>query len=69
MGRLSRYGDITMMVQRLYYPRVERLLKSSIGASKVIIFNHTVKEKNYDLNSKANPDGHEQPAMVVHCNR
>lgn len=52
-------------VKRLYYPRIARLLKERIGASQVIIFDHTVRKKNHGLDPKANPDGQEQPAMVV----
>jgi hypothetical protein len=53
------------VVQELYYPKVEKLVKSITGASKVIIFDHTVRKRDPEMKKEDNPSGKEQPATVV----
>ena len=53
------------LVQTLYYPHIESFVKSATGASRVIIFDHTVRKRNLKMDSKENPNGQEQPATVV----
>jgi hypothetical protein len=45
-------------VERVYYPEVERLLRDSIGASRVVVFNHDVRN--------AARDGAGLPSRRVH---
>lgn len=52
-------------VVKLYYPLVEQLLKDTLGASRVIIFDHTYRKRDPALDMKENPNGKEQPATVV----
>lgn len=52
-------------VQRHYYPVVEQLIESRTGASRVIIFDHTVRRRRPELDEKENPNGREQPATQV----
>ena len=52
-------------IQKLYYPQIESLVKKNIGASRVIIFDSTVRKKQLDMSPAENPDGQEQPATVV----
>jgi O-methyltransferase domain len=52
-------------VQSLYYPTVEALMKQHTGASRIIIFDHTVRKRDPRMDSKDNPNGKEQPATVV----
>jgi len=54
-----------VVVEQLYYPRMKELIKNTTGASRVIIFDHTLRKRNPDLASNENPDGKEQPATVV----
>lgn len=51
-------------VARLYYPVVERLIKRQTGASRVVVFDHTVRKREAALAGK-NPNGREQPASTV----
>ena len=55
----------TSLVKKLYYPRVERLIKERTGAPRVIIFDHTVRKRDPYMDKKENPNGREQPATVV----
>lgn len=48
-----------------YYPQVERLVKEKTGATKVVIFDHTLRRRDPTLNPKDNPNGREQPAGLV----
>ncbi|KAG9230911.1 hypothetical protein BJ875DRAFT_407957 [Amylocarpus encephaloides] len=57
------------VVRELYYPKVERLMKTLTGASRVIIFDHTVRKRDPSMNKEDNPNGKEQPATVVHCDQ
>ncbi|KAF2690576.1 methyltransferase [Lentithecium fluviatile CBS 122367] len=56
-------------VAHTYYPLVERLLLNVTGASRIIIFDHTYRKRNPELDMKENPNGREQPATVVHCDQ
>lgn len=53
------------VVQSLYYPVVEELVKKTTGASRVIIFDHTVRKRDPGMKKGENPNGKEQPATVV----
>ena len=55
----------TSVVKKLYYPRIERLIKDWTGAPRVIIFDHTVRKRDPGMDRKENPNGREQPATVV----
>lgn len=48
-----------------YYPLVETLLRDTLGASRVIMFDHTYRKRDPSLNMKDNPNQREQPATVV----
>lgn len=52
-------------VAKLYYPVVERLVKEKTGASKVVIFDHTLRRRDPSLAKSDNPNGKEQPASLV----
>ena len=56
-------------VKQIYYPQVEAFVKNFTGASSVIIFDHTVRKRRPELDSKENSDGKEQPATIVHCDQ
>ncbi|CAJ2504445.1 Uu.00g118390.m01.CDS01 [Anthostomella pinea] len=56
-------------VERLYYPKVESLIMSITGASRVIVFDHTLRKRDPGRDSKDNTDGKEQPATTVHCDQ
>lgn len=45
-------------VEKIYYPEVERLLRAELGVSRVVIFDHTVRN--------AGRAGARQPARIVH---
>ncbi|OJD30973.1 methyltransferase [Diplodia corticola] len=51
-----------------YYAHLERLLKKQTGASRVVIFDHTMRRREPELAGK-NPDGREQPAAYVHIDQ
>lgn len=59
-----RSGD-REAVERLYYPRVEALVKRQTGGKRVIIFDHTLRKRRKGLEANENPDGREQPATIV----
>lgn len=52
-----------------YYPMVEALVKEKTGASKVVIFDHTIRRRDPTLSKGDNPNGREQPASLVHCDQ
>lgn len=52
-------------VKRLYYPKVEAFVKKHTGASRIIVFDHTVRKRDPGIDSNANPNGKEQPATIV----
>jgi hypothetical protein len=58
-----RAGD-NETVRLLYYPIVEELVKRQTQASRVVIFDHTVRRREVELAGK-NPNGREQPASTV----
>lgn len=53
------------LIRKMYYPQIESLVKRNTGASRVVIFDHTVRKKNPSMDPKANPNGHKQPATVA----
>jgi hypothetical protein len=55
----------TIFVTEKYYPIVEALLKKELGASRIVIFDHTYRRKNPTLSPSENPNGGEQPATLV----
>jgi hypothetical protein len=52
-------------VTDIYYPLVDELLKNTLGASRVIIFDHTYRKRDPSVNLKENPYKAGQPATVV----
>lgn len=54
-------------VQHSFYPQVEALVKMKLGASRVIIFDHTVRKKCLSMDPRENPKGNEQPATIVNA--
>ena len=48
-------------VRAIYYPEVERLVRNSTGAAKVVIFDHTLR-----ISDGADHPGARAPARVVH---
>lgn len=58
-----RAGD-KETVRKVYYPLVEQIIKRQTGASRVVIFDHTVRRREVSLAGK-NPNGREQPASTV----
>lgn len=52
-------------VTKEYYPLVEKLVKDKTGATRVFIFDHTVRRRDPSLSPKDNPNGREQPASLV----
>ena len=51
-------------IENIVYPNVERLIKETTGASKVVIFDYTVRQRIKELAGKS-PEGREQPAFSV----
>jgi hypothetical protein len=64
MLELLRANDKDQVAKE-YYPTVEKLVKEKTGATKVVIFDHTVRRRDPSLTSKENPNGKEQPASLV----
>ncbi|KAI0904878.1 hypothetical protein F4823DRAFT_633497 [Ustulina deusta] len=52
-------------VKRLYYPRIESLVKRATGGQRVITFDHTMRKRDPARDKRDNTDGHEQPATTV----
>ncbi|KAK8092445.1 S-adenosyl-L-methionine-dependent methyltransferase, partial [Apiospora kogelbergensis] len=48
-----------------YYPMVERLVKEKTGATKVVVFDHTLRRRQPALAKTDNPNGKEQPASLL----
>lgn len=61
---ILRANDKTT-VAREYYPLVETLVMEKTGASKVVIFDHTLRRRDPSLAKTDNPSGREQPASLV----
>jgi hypothetical protein len=53
-------------VRRIYYPEQERLLTELTGASRVFIFDHTVRRRIPGANNDRAPGQPRQPATRVH---
>lgn len=64
MLAILRSGDRNVVAEK-YYPHVEQLVKQETGASKVIIFDHTIRRRDTSLRTSDNPDGREQPASIA----
>ena len=58
-----RKNDKEFVVKE-YYPMVEDLVKEKTGASKVVVFDHTIRRRDRKL-AGSNPNGREQPASLV----
>ncbi|KAI1392452.1 uncharacterized protein F4822DRAFT_391100 [Hypoxylon trugodes] len=43
-------------IKAVYYPETEQLLKDVTGASKIFIFDHTIRRQPKDARAAANPD-------------
>ncbi|CZT23692.1 uncharacterized protein RCC_09406 [Ramularia collo-cygni] len=51
-----------------YYQHLEDFIKKKTGATRVVIFDHTMRRRDPALAGK-NPDGREQPASYVHVDQ
>jgi hypothetical protein len=55
-------------IQAIYYPEIEKMIKESTGASKVIVFDHTVrKSASKNLNSLGVKGASAGAVARVHC--
>jgi len=52
-------------LRRVYYPEAERVIAEATGASKVFIFDHTLRRRVHGAADRA-PDAPRQPATRVH---
>ena len=52
-------------VRRVYYPEVQRVMAEATGASKVFIFDHTLRRRVRGADDRA-PGTPRQPATGVH---
>jgi len=52
-------------LRRVYYPEAERVIAEATGASKVFIFDHTLRRRVHGAMDRA-PDAPRQPATRVH---
>lgn len=52
-------------IRRVYYPEAERLLKEATGASRVVVFDHTVRRRSPGAVDRA-PGAPRQPVARVH---
>ena len=52
-------------IRRIYYPEVERVITEATGASRVFIFDHTLRRRVRGVDDRA-PDAPRQPASRVH---
>jgi hypothetical protein len=52
-------------IKRVYYPEVERVISAATGASRVLIFDHTLRRRVPGLDDRA-ADAPRQPASRVH---
>src|SRR6201995_6026142 len=52
-------------LRRVYYPEAERLVAQHTGASRVIIFDHTIRRRQWGAEDRA-AGGPRQPATRVH---
>lgn len=53
------------IVTKKYYPIVKALLKRELGASRIVIFDHTYRKKDPVLAPTNNPNRREQPVTLV----
>ncbi|KAI1120234.1 hypothetical protein F5Y10DRAFT_283456 [Nemania abortiva] len=53
------------LIARDYYPLVEALVKKNTGASRVVIFDHTLRRRDPTLASGDNLNWRDQPASLV----
>jgi hypothetical protein len=56
---------VKTVVEELYYPKVKDLIQKITNASRIIIFDHTVRKRDPTMKKEDNPNGKEQPATVV----
>ncbi|KAF2276652.1 uncharacterized protein EI97DRAFT_458006 [Westerdykella ornata] len=59
------------VVEERYYPIVEAFVKKETGATRVVIFDHTYRKRDpeVDMEKKENAYKRGQPATVVHCDQ
>ncbi|KAI1176307.1 hypothetical protein F4777DRAFT_547112 [Nemania sp. FL0916] len=65
---ILRKDDKSLVIKN-YYPLVEALVKERTGASRVVIFDHTLRRRDPALTSGGNPNWRDQPASLVHCDQ
>lgn len=56
-------------IEKLYYPHIEDLIKRELGGQRVVIFDHTTRQRNPGRCRDHNAAGQEQPATMVHCDQ
>ena len=55
-------------IQTIYYPEIEKLLKDATGASKVFVFDHTLRKSSVkNLNSLGQKGAAAGSVARVHC--
>jgi len=55
-------------IQKTYYPEIEKLLKDATGASKVIVFDHTLRKSSVkNLNTLGAKGAAAGSVARVHC--
>ncbi|KAK7746485.1 hypothetical protein SLS53_002444 [Cytospora paraplurivora] len=57
------------IIEESYYSHIEGLLKRELGAKRVIIFDHTIRQRDPGRDRTHNAAGQEQPATMVHCDQ
>ncbi|SCV71544.1 BQ2448_3132 [Microbotryum intermedium] len=56
-------------ITEVYYPEVERLLKKATGASKVIIFDHTIRRTEREGEETPDEPTNRKPVPLVHVDQ
>lgn len=52
-------------LRRIYYPEAERLIAEATGASRVVVFDHTIRRRQWGAEDRA-PGVPRQPATRIH---
>lgn len=52
-------------LRRVYYPEAERLIAAATGASRVVVFDHTIRRRQWGAEDRA-PGVPRQPATRIH---
>ena len=52
-------------LRRIYYPEAERLIAAATGASRVVVFDHTIRRRQWGVEDRT-PGTPRQPATRIH---